>query len=132
LSAGDWPQWRGPSSQGISAETGLPSRWSAHENVAWKAALAGFGASSPIVSGDIVIVTSQIGSYTGRNREYPRLARDAEELAAREHAIGGPKMASAQSAGGDGLLAVEAFRRAGGQRVLGDKDAPTSRRAPKS
>src|SRR5215472_7111991 len=48
LVAEDWPQWRGPSSQGISAETGLPVHWSAKENVAWKATLVGFGASSPI------------------------------------------------------------------------------------
>src|SRR5437660_12620437 len=77
LAAADWPQWRGPSSQGISAETGLPARWSAHENVAWKAQLAGYGASSPIVTGGLVIVTSQICSYaTGGGN--PRLARDDE------------------------------------------------------
>src|SRR5262245_17451261 len=26
-SAGDWPQWRGPNRDGISAETGLLTRW---------------------------------------------------------------------------------------------------------
>ena len=35
-----WPQWRGPASQGISAETKLPVEWSASKNLAWKAALA--------------------------------------------------------------------------------------------
>src|SRR5215470_12317593 len=84
VSAADWPQWRGPSSLGISTESGLPSRWSAEENVAWKAKLAGFGASSPIVTGDIVIVTSQIGSYAVSGGGYPRLARDDQSLAARE------------------------------------------------
>jgi outer membrane protein assembly factor BamB len=116
LAAGDWPQWRGPSSLGISAEIGLPSRWAAHENIAWKAALAGFGASSPIITGDIIITTSQIGSYTGRGRDYPRLARDDDELSSREHAIGGSRMASAES-GGDILLTVEAFRRSDGKRL---------------
>jgi outer membrane protein assembly factor BamB len=115
LPAGDWPQWRGPSSQGISTETGLPSRWGVTENVAWKAKLAGFGASSPIVTGELVIVTSQIGSYATRGGN-PRLARDDQSLAAREHAIGGTSMASAESSG-ELLLAVEAFRRADGKRL---------------
>src|SRR5258707_832431 len=88
LAAEDWPQWRGPSTQGISAEPGLPVKWSAQENVAWKATLAGFGASSPIVTGEIVIVTSQIGSYASGGGANPRLARDDQWLAAREHAIG--------------------------------------------
>jgi outer membrane protein assembly factor BamB len=117
LAAADWPQWRGPASQGISAETGLPSRWGPHENLAWKATIAGFGASSPIVTGDLVVVTSQIGSYASRGRgEYPHLARDDESLSSREHAIGGSRMAAAES-GGDVLLCVEAFRRSDSKRL---------------
>jgi hypothetical protein len=57
---------------GISTESGLPTRWSAHEDIAWKTEPTGFGAS-PIITGDVVIVTSQIGSYAGRGREYPHL-----------------------------------------------------------
>ena len=62
LAAADWPNWRGPLGSGVSTETGLPNRWSATQNVAWKAALAGVGVSSPIVSGDQVYVTSQLGT----------------------------------------------------------------------
>ena len=116
LTAEDWPQWRGPSSQGISAETGLPVRWSAAENVSWKAPLVGFGASSPIVTGGMVIVTSQIGSYASGRGGYPRLARDDESLAAREHAIGSGSMPSGESRR-DLLLAVEAFARSDGKRI---------------
>jgi outer membrane protein assembly factor BamB len=126
LTAADWPQWRGPGSQGISTETGLPARWGAQENVAWKASLAGFGASSPIVTGDVVIVTSQIGSYTGRDRDYPHLARDDESLSAREHAIGGSRMAS--SGGGEVSLVVEAFRRSDGRRLWQYKTPATGDR----
>src|SRR5215468_226765 len=116
LAAGDWPQFRGPSSLGISAETGLPLRWSTSENLAWKTRLAGFGASSPIVTGALVIVTSQIRAYTTRGREYPHLARDDESLAALEHAMGGSRMASGNS-GDDVFLAVEAFRLSDGKRL---------------
>ena len=129
VAAADWPQWRGPAGQGISAETGLPQRWSATENLAWKTKLAGFGASSPIVTGDTIIVTSQIGSYAAGGREYPHLARDDESLSSREHAIGGSRMASTGS-GGDLLLAVEAFRRADGKRLWEYRIPATGERQP--
>jgi outer membrane protein assembly factor BamB len=116
VAAEDWPQWRGPLSLGISAESGLPERWSATENLAWKTALAGFGASSPVVIGGLVVVTSQIGSYRVSGGGDPLLARDDQSLAAREHAIAGPPMPSENVR--DALfLAVEAFRAADGKRT---------------
>jgi outer membrane protein assembly factor BamB len=56
--AENWPQFRGPTGQGISAEKNPPVQWSATENVAWKAPLAGEGWSSPIVHGDHVFLTA--------------------------------------------------------------------------
>src|SRR5919202_5348422 len=56
--AEDWPGFRGPTGQGISSEKGLPTRWSATENVAWKAAIPGEGWSSPVVCGGRVFVTA--------------------------------------------------------------------------
>ena len=58
--AANWPQWRGPGGQGISAETGLPTEWGPATNIAWKTALPGTGMSSPIVWGNRVYVTSVI------------------------------------------------------------------------
>jgi outer membrane protein assembly factor BamB len=116
LTAGDWPQWRGPASSGVSSEGGLPLRWSAAEGVAWKAKLAGFGASSPVVTGGLVVVTSQVGSYRASGGGDPLLARDDQSLAAREHAMSGPPMASGAGRGGLSL-AVEAFRAADGTRA---------------
>jgi hypothetical protein len=58
VTARQWPDWRGPSASRVSGETGLPVRWSDTENVAWKASLTGLGISSPIVSKDLVFVTS--------------------------------------------------------------------------
>ena len=76
LTADNWPQWRGPSSHGVSPETGLPTTWSVSQNVAWRAPLAGLGTSSPIVRDDRVFVTSQSvrGGVVGG--EHPQLARD--------------------------------------------------------
>src|SRR5688572_24768087 len=53
----DWPQFRGPGGQGVSAAKGLPVTWSATENVVWKTELPGAGTSSPIIVGTRVFVT---------------------------------------------------------------------------
>lgn len=56
--AQNWPQFRGPNTQGHSAETSLPLKWSATENIAWKTELPGEAWSSPIVWGNHVFVTT--------------------------------------------------------------------------
>ena len=58
--AEDWPQWRGPRGDGTSLETGIPTHWSATENVRWKTPIPGGGHSSPIVSGDRIFLTTCI------------------------------------------------------------------------
>ncbi len=115
VTAQNWPQWRGPSSRGVSAETGLPTTWSAHENLAWRASLAGLGASSPIVWGDRVIVTSQVGRTPVAGGAHPRLARDDESLAGREQPIGGRRQAPRPDERTS--LVVEAFDRTDGRRL---------------
>jgi len=50
--AEEWSNWRGPRGDGSSLEKGVPLKWSATENVAWKLALPFRGHSSPIVIGD--------------------------------------------------------------------------------
>jgi outer membrane protein assembly factor BamB len=59
LSAENWPQWRGPGSQGISTEANVPTEWSSTKNVAWKTELPS-GHSSPIVWNDRIFVTAAI------------------------------------------------------------------------
>ena len=54
--AENWPQWRGPSANGISAETNLPVQWSATENITWKLALPSWSGSTPIVWGDRIFL----------------------------------------------------------------------------
>jgi len=56
---GAWPQWRGPSGLGVSSEEDLPISWSnTGPSVLWKAEVPGMGNSSPIVSGNQVVLTS--------------------------------------------------------------------------
>lgn len=58
--AANWPQWRGPGSNGISAETKLAEEWSPTKNIAWKSPVPGRGRSSPIVWGDRIFLTTDI------------------------------------------------------------------------
>lgn len=56
--AEDWPEFRGPSGQGISDERGLPLTWSESKNVKWKTAIPGRGWSSPAILGDRIWLTT--------------------------------------------------------------------------
>jgi outer membrane protein assembly factor BamB len=56
--AENWPCFRGPSRQGVTASTALPVKWSATENVRWKVAIPGAAWSSPIVWGDRIFLTA--------------------------------------------------------------------------
>jgi outer membrane protein assembly factor BamB len=60
--AADWPQFRGPEGEGVSADTGLPTTWGESENIVWKIKLNP-GTSSPIFVGDRIYLTS----YSGYN-----------------------------------------------------------------
>jgi outer membrane protein assembly factor BamB len=111
----DWPNWRGPDASGVAPDRTLPIRWSAKDNVAWKAALAGAGVSTPIVSGDRVYVTSQIGAGVRREGNHPRLVQGADAAAQGERALGVDRAAGADSA--KTVFVVEAFGRADGKRL---------------
>jgi len=58
LQAENWAQWRGPNFDGSSAETGLVEKFSPTENVKWTAPMPGPSASTPIVWGDRVFVST--------------------------------------------------------------------------
>jgi outer membrane protein assembly factor BamB len=54
----NWPQFRGPTGQGLSTSTGVPVKWSEAENIKWKTAIPGKAWSSPVVFGDRVWLTT--------------------------------------------------------------------------
>lgn len=60
-SAGEnWPQWRGPTGNGISDSTDLPTTWSLekNENIVWKTPLPSWSGGTPIIWGDRIFVAS--------------------------------------------------------------------------
>jgi outer membrane protein assembly factor BamB len=54
----NWPQWRGPERNAVSAESKLPSHWSTESGIHWKVPLAGTGVSSPIIWEDRIVLTA--------------------------------------------------------------------------
>jgi outer membrane protein assembly factor BamB len=56
--AENWPQWRGPRNDGVSAETGLPAEFSESKNCIWKLPMPGMSGATPCVWGDRIFLTS--------------------------------------------------------------------------
>jgi outer membrane protein assembly factor BamB len=72
-----WGQWRGPDGLGISAETGIATRWTADHNIAWRVPLEGLGTSTPVIWGDRIFLTSQLGTgpVDERGAQFPGTRR---------------------------------------------------------
>jgi outer membrane protein assembly factor BamB len=55
-----WPQWRGPLNSGEAPHARPPVEWSETRNVRWKVEVPGQGKSTPVVWGDMVVVTAAV------------------------------------------------------------------------
>lgn len=97
----NWPQWRGPSGNGISDSKNLPTTWSLekNENIVWKAALPSWSGGTPIIWDDHIFVTS------------PSAAEAAATAAP-------PPAAPADGSKGKGGKSGKAKRDPGGQELL--------------
>jgi outer membrane protein assembly factor BamB len=58
----DWPEFRGPTGQGLAQATALPVQWDLTQNVRWKVRVPGKGWSSPIVMQGRVFLTTAVPS----------------------------------------------------------------------
>src|SRR5262245_47426621 len=62
LLAANWPEWRGPSRDGISKETGLLQEWPAEgPKLLWQKDGLGDGYSTPSIVGDRIFLISNKG-----------------------------------------------------------------------
>lgn len=113
-----WPNWRGPSGQGLVDDSGYPDTWSDTENVLWKASVPGIGHSSPIVWGDQIFLTTSyedgtrmaVLSYDRNSGEM--LWETPVPFASREHIHAKNSHASA-TAVTDGALVFASFGQQG-------------------
>jgi outer membrane protein assembly factor BamB len=60
--ADDWPEFRGPTADGISTAAHVPVEWSVKRNIAWKQEIPGSGWSSPVLAGGRLYLTTATGS----------------------------------------------------------------------
>jgi outer membrane protein assembly factor BamB len=58
--ADPWPKFRGPTGDGIAAESEAPLNWDRQTNVSWRAELPGQGWSSPVIGGGIVYLSAAV------------------------------------------------------------------------
>jgi outer membrane protein assembly factor BamB len=58
LAGDNWPQFRGPTGDGLSDAKGLPLAWSEKQNIKWKTEIHGRGWSSPVIWGDQIWLTT--------------------------------------------------------------------------
>jgi outer membrane protein assembly factor BamB len=56
--AGDWHQWRGPLRTGESPSADPPVDWAEGKNVRWKVDVPGLGLGTPIVTSELVLVST--------------------------------------------------------------------------
>lgn len=56
----EWPDYRGPTAQGVSEAQNVPLHWGPEENVEWKVEIPGRGWSSPILIDGKITLTSGI------------------------------------------------------------------------
>lgn len=56
----NWPQWRGPTANGVAPNANPPVAWSESRNVKWKVKLPGRGTATPIVWGNQIFIQTAI------------------------------------------------------------------------
>lgn len=64
VQADNWPNWRGPLSNGVSNEKNLPVKWSDTENVTWKVAMPDRSGSTPVIWGNTIFLNVAEGTTT--------------------------------------------------------------------
>lgn len=62
---GDWPQFRGPDSDGHVRMDRVPVEWSETNNIEWRVPIAGLGWSSPVVVDNRIYLTTAVPRGAG-------------------------------------------------------------------
>lgn len=62
--AENWPNWRGPLSNGVSREKNLPSKWDNTLNVDWKIPMPDRSGSTPVIWGETIFLNVAEGTKT--------------------------------------------------------------------
>lgn len=63
----NWPQWRGPTANGVALQGNPPLEWSESKNIKWKTPIPGEGHSTPVIWGNKIFVLAAVP--TGKTSE---------------------------------------------------------------
>ncbi|MCU0717915.1 MAG: PQQ-binding-like beta-propeller repeat protein [Pirellula sp.] len=63
----DWPEFRGPTQNGVLQAVDLPLEWDEEKNVRWFAQTNGLGWSSPVISGNKIYITTAIQDVSAKS-----------------------------------------------------------------
>jgi len=77
--AADWPEFRGPTRDGISTATNVPVEWSATDHVVWKQPIPGGGWSSPILVDGKIYLTTATGTAEAGDVSLRAICVDAQD-----------------------------------------------------
>jgi len=78
--AADWPEWRGPLRTGEAPAADPPLDWAEGRNVRWKVEVPGLGLGSPIVVGDLVLISSAVpGEKDSQTRAFVVMAFERKD-----------------------------------------------------
>ena len=58
----EWPEFRGPTGQGIAENANIPLSWDENRRITWKTEIPGRGYSSPVVLGNQIWLTTAVES----------------------------------------------------------------------
>jgi len=67
----NWPQFRGPDSNFLPSEAGLPHEWGPGKNVRWVSQVPGAGWASPVVWEDRIFIATSVMQQEGNDTEPP-------------------------------------------------------------
>jgi len=65
-----WPQFRGPTADGIAADTQVPLQWDRETNIRWRTELPGQGWSSPVIGEGIIYLSAAISRDADSDGDY--------------------------------------------------------------
>jgi len=70
-----WPEWRGPLRTGEGPSADPPVEWAEGRNVRWRVDVPGLGLGSPIVTGELVLISTAVpGGKDPAEREFAVMA----------------------------------------------------------
>ena len=86
VAAENWPNWRGPTRDGVSAERNLPVEWDTSTNIAWKLKMPAWSGSTPIIWEDRIYLNVAIDDD---NMELWSVDRDTGQAIWKRHLSSG-------------------------------------------